>query len=229
MKTRGERYFIRLPRFGARMYDRFLSVEPIESRIAEIAHDVVSRTKSGKLLDVGTGPGRLLGEINRLNPDLELFGLDISASMIKVARNILQNVRADLRVGSIQHTDYESDFFTVVTSVGSFYLWDYPGESLEEIFRILKKGNSAYLFEVYHDINEAAYRNALRKNLRQLNWVRRLFGPLALRKSVNMSYRSEEFARIIDKTSFAGNYTIEKIELSGIPMWVRIILKKMAS
>jgi ubiquinone/menaquinone biosynthesis C-methylase UbiE len=211
------------------MYDRFLSVEPIESRIAEIAHDVVSRTKSGKLLDVGTGPGRLLGEINRLNPDLELFGLDISASMIKVARNILQNVRADLRVGSIQHTDYESDFFTVVTSVGSFYLWDYPGESLEEIFRILKKGNSAYLFEVYHDINEAAYRNALRKNLRQLNWVRRLFGPLALRKSVNMSYRSEEFARIIDKTSFAGNYTIEKIELSGIPMWVRIILKKMAS
>jgi len=229
MKTRGESYFIRLPRFGARLYDRFLSVEPIQGRIAEIARDLVSRTESGKLLDVGTGPGRLLFEINRLNPDLELFGLDISASMIKVARNNLQNIRANLRVGSIRHTDYESNFFTAVTSVGSFYLWDYPEESLEEIFRILKEGKSAYLFEVYKDIDETEYRNALRKNLRQLDWVRRLVGPFALRKSLSMSYRTEDLARIIEKTSFARSYTTEKIELSGIPMWARITLKKMPS
>jgi SAM-dependent methyltransferase len=168
-------------------------------------------------------------EIYRLNPHLELFGLDISASMIKVARNNLQDIRADLRVGSIRHTDYESDFFTVVTSVGSFYLWDYPEESLEEISRILKKGESAYLFEVYKDIDETEYRDALRKNLRQLDWARRLVGPVALRKSLKMSYRTEEFVRIIEKTSFAGSYTIEKIELSGLPMWVRITLKKMPS
>ncbi|MCX6142079.1 MAG: hypothetical protein NTZ35_02565, partial [Ignavibacteriales bacterium] len=79
------------------------------------------------------------------------------------------------------------------------------------------------------DINETEYRNALRKNLRQLNWVRRLVGPFALRKSLKMSYRSEDFIRIIEKTSFAGSYTMEKIELSGIPMWVRITLKKMPS
>jgi ubiquinone/menaquinone biosynthesis C-methylase UbiE len=229
MKTRGESHFVRLPGFGARLYDRFLSVEPIQSRIPEIAHDLVSRTESGKLLDVGTGPGRLLMEINRLNPGLELFGLDISASMIKVARKNLQNIPADLRVGSIRHTDYESDFFTAVASVGSFYLWDYPEESLEEISRILQKGKSAYLFEVYKDINETEYRGALRKNLRQLDWVRRVVGPVALRKSLNMSYRTEEFIRIIESTSFAGSYTIEKIELSGLPMWARITLKKMPS
>jgi ubiquinone/menaquinone biosynthesis C-methylase UbiE len=203
-------------------------VEPIQARIPEIAHDLVPRIESGKLLDVGTGPGRLLIEINRLNPDLELYGLDISASMIKVAQNNLQNIRANLRVGSIRHTEYESEFFTAVTSVGSFYLWDYPEESLEEIFRILKKGKSAYLFEVYQDINETEYRNALRINLQQLNWVRKLFGPLALRKSLKMSYRTEDFVRIIEKTSFAKSYTIEKIKLSGLPMWVRITLKKMA-
>jgi ubiquinone/menaquinone biosynthesis C-methylase UbiE len=229
MKTRGESYFIGLPRFGAWLYDRFLFVEPIQARIEEIAHDLVSRTEGGKLLDVGTGPGRLLIELKRLNPDLELFGLDISASMIKVARNNLRYMRANLRVGSIRHTDYESNFFTAVTSVGSFYLWDYPEESLEEVFRILKKGKSAYLFEVYKDINETEYRNALRKNLRQLDWVRRLVGPFAVRKSLQMSYRTEDFVRLIEKTSFAGSYTIEKIKLSGIPMWARITLKKMPS
>jgi hypothetical protein len=72
MRTRGERHFVGLPRFGARLYDRFLYVEPIEARIVEIAHDLVSRAENGKWLDAGTGPGRLLIEINRLNPDIEL-------------------------------------------------------------------------------------------------------------------------------------------------------------
>jgi ubiquinone/menaquinone biosynthesis C-methylase UbiE len=229
MRTRDERHFVGLPRFGARLYDRFLYVEPIQARIVEIAHDLVSRAENGKWLDAGTGPGRLLIEINRLNPDIELFGLDISASMIEVARNNLQGIRADLRVSTMRHTDYESDFFTLVTSIGSFYLWDYPEESLEEIFRILKKGKSAYLFEVYKDVDKAEYRNALRKNLRQLNWVRRLVGPFALRKSLKMGYRTEDFVRIIEKTNFARSYTIEKIKLSGMPMWARITLKKMPS
>ena len=92
MKTRGERYFVGLPRLGAWLYDRFLYAEPIQDRIAEIAHDPMTGTERGKLLDVGTGPGRLLAEINRLNPDFALLGLDISAAMIKVARKILLNI-----------------------------------------------------------------------------------------------------------------------------------------
>ena len=227
MKTRGESYFIGLPRFGARLYDRFLNVEPIQARIPEIAHDLVPRTEGGKLLDVGTGPGRLLVEINRLNPDLDLFGLDISASMIKVARNNLQNIPANLQVGSIQHTNYDSNFFSIVTCSGSFYLWDYPEESIEEIYRILKEGQSAYLFEVYKDINKEECQIALKNNLRQLNWIRRLFGPFAIRESIKKSYRIEDITKIIKKTSFASSFSLEKIKLSGIPMWVCITLKKI--
>ncbi len=226
MKTRGERYFIRLPRFGAQLYDRFLDVEPIETRIPEVAHDLVSRTECGRVLDVGTGPGRLLIEIRRLNPRLELYGLDISASMVRVARDNLQDVSADLREGSIRHTDYESDFFSAVVSVGSFYLWDHPEESLEEISRILKKDKSAYLFEVHRDINRSDYQHALKMNLQQLNWTRKLVGPLALHKSTRMSYRTEDIAKIIENTSFAKNYAIEQVRLSGLAMWARITLKK---
>lgn len=229
MKTRGERYFVKLARFGASLYDKFLDVEPIRTRLKEIATDLVSRTEKGPLLDVGTGPGRLLVEINLLNPEIELFGLDISASMIDVVRNNLQNVPANLVIASIRHTNYDSNFFAVITCSGSFYLWDYPEESIEEIYRILKEGGSAYLFEVYNDIDEEEYQIALKKNLRQLNWVRRLFGPIAIRESVKKSYRIEEMIRIIEKTSFAGNYTIEKIKLSGIPMWVRITLNKIGA
>ncbi len=229
MKTKGERYFVKLARFGASMYDKFLNVEPIRTRLQEIASYLVSRTEKGPLLDIGTGPGRLLVEINLRNPEIELFGLDISASMIEVARNNLKNIPANLQVGSIQHTSYDNNFFSVITCSGSFYLWDYPEESLEEIYRILREGQSAYLFEVYKDINKKEYQIALKNNLRQLNWIRRLFGPFAIRESIKKSYRIEEITRIIEKTSFAGNYSIEKIKLSGIPMWIRISLKKMPS
>ncbi len=147
--------------------------------------------------------------------------------MIDVARNNLQNIPANLMIGSIQQTNYDSNFFSVITCSGSFYLWDHPLESIEEIYRILKEGQSAYLFEVYRDINKGEYKIALKNNLRQLSWRHRLFGPFAMREAIKKSYRIEDITKIIAKTSFAGNYTIEKIKLSGIPMWVRITLNKM--
>jgi len=227
MKSRGERYFVKLARFGASLYDKFLNVEPIQARMKEIASDLVSKTKKGPLLDVGTGPGRLLIEINSRNPEIELFGLDISASMVEVARKNLKNIPANLQIGSIRHANYENNYFSAIACSGSFYLWDYPEESIEEIYRILKEGQSAYLYEVYKDINKEEYQMALKSNLRQLNWMRRLFGPFAVRESIKKSYRIEEITKIIEKTSFAGNFSIEKIKLSGIPMWMRITLKKM--
>jgi ubiquinone/menaquinone biosynthesis C-methylase UbiE len=226
MKTRGEIYFVKLARFGASMYDRFLDVEPINTRLKEIASAVLSKNEEGPLLDIGTGPGRLLLEINQLNPDIELYGLDISASMIDVARNILKNIPVKLQVGSIKQTNYDSNFFSIITCSGSFYLWDYPIESIEEIYRILKNGQSAYLFEAYKDINNSEFRVALKNNLRQLNWIRRIFGPLAIQESIKKSYSIEEITKILEKTNFADSFRIEKIKLSGIPMWVKITLKK---
>ena len=39
-----------------------------------------------RLLDVGTGPGYLLGYLARVRPDLSLWGLDFSPDMIRRAR-----------------------------------------------------------------------------------------------------------------------------------------------
>ena len=39
-----------------------------------------------RLLDVGTGPGYLLGYLARARPDLSLWGLDFSPAMIRRAR-----------------------------------------------------------------------------------------------------------------------------------------------
>ena len=229
MAGRGEAQFTRLPRFGASLYDWFLGAEPIHARVAEVARFLVSRMDQGRLLDIGMGPGRLLAEIHRLRPGLELFGLDISSAMVQRATENLKGVPADLRAGTIRHTDYESDFFDAATCIGSFYLWDHPEDSLQEIFRILKPGRSAFLFETRRDYDETAYRNALRNNLRKLDLIRRMLGPAALGKALRMSYHTGELAGILARTSFSKSYQIENVILSGLPVWVRITATKIGA
>ncbi len=69
MRGRGEKMFLNFPPFAARMYDRFLSIRPIEIQHKQIAEDLASRIHRGRLLDIGTGPRRLLLDLHKLNPD----------------------------------------------------------------------------------------------------------------------------------------------------------------
>jgi ubiquinone/menaquinone biosynthesis C-methylase UbiE len=226
MSTRGEESFIRMPLFGAWLYDSLMRNRAIEVQFREIAQDITSKISKGRILDIGTGPGKLLIEVHRLNPAIELFGLDISEAMIQQAKKKLSGIKADLRAGNIRKTGYESEFFDLITCTGSFYLWDEPVESLEEIHRILKPGQSAYLYETYKDIDQNEFKAALRENLKKENLIRRIIPPLFLKKQINMTYRTDEVHEIVKKTRFAESYEIENISLSGMPIWIRIKLGK---
>jgi len=226
MSSRGEDSFVNLPRFGARLYDSLMRTRAIEAQFKEIAQDLVSRVSHGRLLDIGTGPGRLLIEIHKLNPDIELFGLDISDSMVQLAKKSLTAIGADLRQGNIRSTSYESNFFDIITCTGSFYLWDHPEECLEEVYRILKEGQSAYLFETYKDFCDDEFNEALRANLQKENLLRRWIAPLLLKRQLKMTYRTDEVAEIMRHTSFANSYMIDKMAMAGLPIWLRIKLTK---
>ncbi len=226
MKGRGQESFVSLPMFAARLYESLTHTEAIERQHREIAGDLVSRIARGRLLDVGTGPGRLLFEVHQLNPDIELFGLDISEAMVQLAKKNLAGANAIIQRGDIQSTDFADDFFEMVTCTGSFYLWDNPVKGLEELFRILKKDRSAYLFETYQDFNESAVQEALKANLRGESLVRRLTTPVFLKRQLRMTYRTSEIAEIIQGTRFAASHSMEKITLGRLPAWLRIRLTK---
>lgn len=156
MKTRGEKQYINLPILAARLYDNLTSVKGINKSFEEISLFVDDHVKQGRLLDIGTGPGRLLYEIHKNTPNLDLFGLDISASMLRIARKNLKNIEnLDLRIENVSQTDYPDDCFDMVINSGSFYNWDKPVEGINEIYRILKLGQSAYIFETYKNFNKS--------------------------------------------------------------------------
>lgn len=226
MSGRGEQSWVNLPRFAASLYNSLTTIKAVKTQYREIARELVSGVDSGRILDVGTGPGRILLEIHKLNPEIELFGLDISRPMLQLAEKNLAEIQVDLRHGSIQKTDYESDFFDVVTCTGSFYLWDHPVECLEEIYRILKKNCSAYFYETYKDFNKEDYRQALINNLKNESPSKRLIAPYYLSRQLKMSYRADEYAAIIARTKFARSFAIDKIPLVGLPIWLRVKLTR---
>lgn len=222
----GEHKLKKLPKFGAELYNRFIQIKPVKLQVEQIAQDLTSRISEGRLLDVGTGPGRLLLSINRINPDIDLYGQDLSASMIQLAARKLSGIKVDLRQENIKQTSYESNYFDLVTSTGSLYLWDDPERGIEEIFRILKEGRSAFLYEPYKDFDRDRFDSAFKSNLQQVNLLMKLIGPLLMRKIIRTAYRVEEYIDIIRQTRFVDSYKIDRIVLGNLPIWLRIELTK---
>jgi SAM-dependent methyltransferase len=215
-----------MPAFGALLYD-WLAGRPRTMAIhfAEVARDLGARVERGRLLDVGTGPGRLLREIHNANPAIELYGLDISPAMVQRAKRNLVGLAVDLREGSIGHTTYESDFFDLVTTTGSFYLWGNPAAGLREINRILVPGGSAHLFEPDAETSEGDLRS-IRAALRRETTLRRLIGPFFIRTAVRAGLRASELATALDCSPFGGSSRVERITLAGVSVWLHIALTK---
>jgi len=227
MKTsRGEDSFVNLPTFAAKLYDSMMQSNATKMQYKEIAQDLVSQIKSGRLLDIGTGPGHLLREIYKHNPNIELYGLDISNSMVEQASRNLANIKVDLQCGNIRATNYTSDYFDLITCSGSFYLWDKPIESLEEIYRIMKLGGSAYLYETHRDIDKQKLWQKMKENLKGDNLIRKFLSPRFFIKQIGMTYAKKEIIEIFEKTSFINSCKIEEKTIFNLPVWLRVKLEK---
>ena len=116
-----------------------------------VAKDVKYFCKAGKILDIGTGPGRLLLALNRFEPGLELYGADISEAMIDKARDnfVAAGITGiDLQVASAMRLPYPDRYFDAVISTGSLHHWKDPAAGLNETYRVLKPGGHALIYDL---------------------------------------------------------------------------------
>ena len=221
-----EKHFPRFPRWASRLYDFLTRAQLVHIQTDQIGRFLCEQISQGKLLDIGSGPGRLLQRLHAMNPALELHGLDISPAMISLARENLAGLPIDLKIGTVEHAPYEEEMFDLVTCTGSLYLWEHPRECLDEIWRILKPRSSAYLFEIRGDVDLKVLKQTLRRQLACESLWRRVVAPFPIRKAISQCYSRKALIAILTETNFRLSSSVEPIELAGLPMWYLVRLRK---
>jgi ubiquinone/menaquinone biosynthesis C-methylase UbiE len=134
----------------AARYDRmtrYLMRRPYR-RIA--ADAVAGLPPGGSVLDVGTGPGRLLVEVLRLRPDLRVTGVDLAADMVETANRNLAGFadRAVAVVADVRDLPFENDTFDLIVSTLSLHHWAEPEACGAELSRTLRPGGQVRIYDL---------------------------------------------------------------------------------
>jgi SAM-dependent methyltransferase len=140
-----------LPTAG--MYDALVATV-LEGFYARVAGEVAVAHPGGKVLEVGSGPGRLAVRLAREVPGMTLTGVDISEAMVERAARraagagLSERVRFEVGdVGALPLSDRE---FDGVVSTLSLHHWSDPAGGLAEIHRVLKPGGEARIYDLAH-------------------------------------------------------------------------------
>jgi len=107
-------------------------------------------SKKIKVLDIATGTGRTLQQIQSALPEVELYGIDLSGSYLKQASKYLGSRSGDLvqlTKGNAEDMPYASSSFQALTCVFLFH--ELPRDArqnvLNECFRLLEPGGTLIL------------------------------------------------------------------------------------
>jgi len=107
-------------------------------------------SKKVKVLDIATGTGRTLQQIQSALPEVELYGLDLSGAYLKQASKYLSSRNGDLvqlTKGNAEKMPYSSNNFQALTCVFLFH--ELPRDArqnvLKECFRLLEPGGTLVL------------------------------------------------------------------------------------
>ncbi len=126
----------------------------------------LSRLRSGKVLDIGTGTGEIPLMLHKKNRKLDIIGIDISKEMINIAKAKAKNTRKiKYMEGRAGHLDFEDNTFDAVVSAFSLGNFENIGDVISEAHRVLKENGKLVLL----DINKRS--NSIPKQLSNLYHV----------------------------------------------------------
>ncbi len=183
----------------SRLYAALASTSLFQDFYRIVARQVLEKGKTGRVLDIGTGPGRLPVLLANESPLLQVTGLDLSADMVKMAvqearRRGLKNVT--FRQGNASELPFPDTEFDLVISTLSFHHWKQPEKALDEIYRVLREGGEAWIYDVPRKMDRSTWHYLTRSYGLLRTWMFRLHA------FEEPFYTVEEVERIATETRF---------------------------
>lgn len=140
----------------------------IDSYYRKVAVEIVAHGKTGRMLDLGCGPGYLPLEIVKLSTDISIVGIDLCKNLIQTARVNAAAAgltdRLQFEVGDAAKVRFEHASFDMVLSTGMLHSLKDPIKVFREVYRLLKKGGTAWIYDpanVSSIIDKAKWRASL--------------------------------------------------------------------
>ena len=124
----------------ARLFINVQEAPWYESFLKPVVDEISRLNPSAKILDIGTGPGKLISLI-MTNSSYQCVGVDINQEMLNEAskREQLKNVPL-IRVGKDGKLPFADSYFDAITFCSILFLLGGTSDRLDEAIRILKPG-----------------------------------------------------------------------------------------
>lgn len=190
--------------------------EPHYTMIAEDVH----LADGAVLVDLGTGPGILPVKIARRFPRARIVGIDLSEKMIEIAKGKGQGVEnAEFIVMDAAKLRFDDNSLDMVLSTGAMHHWREPVKIFDEIYRCLKPGAEAWIYDGYAEASREAIKKGIRPlflGLPSVGLARRILGI--------HGFSQAEYDTTIKAAVAKSRFKTAQFDPRGIMM--RVLLKK---
>ena len=201
--------------FQARWYAKNRGTDAQIAQYRWLAAEVTAGWPDGaEVLEVAPGPGFFAVELAKRG--FRVTGLDISHTMVEIARENRGDLEIDFRQGDITHAPFADESFDFLVCQAAFKNFRQPVTALNEMHRVLRPGG----FAVIHDLNHEATSADIGREVDRMN-VGALSG-FTVRHTLawlrRRAFTREQFEALAAESAFGGC----SVTADGIGLEVRL-------
>ena len=174
----------------------------------------------GDVLEVAPGPGYMAIELARLGSNYHITGLDISRSFVRIARENAHRagVDIDFQHGDVVRMPFASSSFDFVVCQAAFKNFPDPVAALDEIYRVLRPGGRASIYDLRKDAPADAIDAEIRSM--QLSPLNALFTRWTFRFGLlREAYTRDRLDGVVARSRFGSG----EVHIDGIGFELRLV------
>ena len=167
-------------------------------RYVELLKKVKQLDVKGRYLDVGSGPGFVTGMIARQQPEASITGMDISAEMVKIANEVIEDdlrERINFVVGDAcdKNTLTGLDKYDLIFSTFTMHHWPDAAKAIRNLHALLNDKGIIYIYD-----------------LKRVWWLYYIRSEKGFYKSIRAAYTKKEIDKMMNEIGIS-NYSVKTV------------------